>query len=127
MKRIINTLLVFSIGLSLGVTLQFAGASEEKTKTAYLIVSSERNPEADYGPYSNAAGPLARDAGIQVLASSQEPLLLEGEWPFRNVTLEVFPSMTTLTDFWYSEGYQAAKKLRDGLATINFIVAIEGD
>ena len=127
MKRIINTLLVFSIGLSLGVTLQFAGASEEQTKTAYFIVSSERYPEADYGPYSNAAGPLARDAGIQVLASSQEPLLLEGEWPFRNVTLEVFPSMTTLTDFWYSEGYQAAKKLRDGLATINFIVAIEGD
>ena len=127
MKRIINTLLVFSIGLSLGVTLQFAGASEEQTKTAYLIVSSERNPEADYGPYSNAAGPLARDAGLQVLASSQEPLLLEGEWPFRNVTLEVFPSLTSLTDFWYSEGYQAAKKLREGLSTINFIVAIEGN
>ena len=127
MKRIINTLLVFSIGLSLGVTLQFAGASEEQTKPAYLIVSSERNAEADYGPYSNAAGPLARDAGLQVLASSQEPLLLEGEWPFRNVTLEVFPSLASLTDFWYSEGYQAAKKLREGLSTINFVVAIEGN
>ena len=43
MKRIINTLLVFSIGLSLGVILQFARASEEQTKAAYLIVSSDRN------------------------------------------------------------------------------------
>lgn len=42
MKRIINTLLVFSIGLSLGVILQFARASEEQTKPAYLIVSSKR-------------------------------------------------------------------------------------
>ena len=127
MKRIINALLVFSIGLSLGVILQFARASEEQTKPAYLIVSSERNAGVDYGPYQNAAGPLARNAGVQILASSQEPLLLEGEWPAHNVTLEVFPSMTTLTDFWYSEGYQAAKKLREGLSTINFIVAIEGN
>jgi len=35
--------------------------------------------------------------------------------------------MISLTDFWYSEGYQAAKKLREGLSTINFIVAIEGN
>lgn len=64
MKRIINTLLVFSIGLSLGVILQFARASEEQTKPAYLIVSSERNAGVDYGPYQNAAGPLARNAGL---------------------------------------------------------------
>ncbi len=127
MGRILTTLIIFIIGLSLGVTLQFAGASEEQIKPIYLIVSSERNPGADYGPYSNAAGPLARDAGLQILAPSQEPLLLEGNWPFKNVTLEVFPSMTALTDFWYSDGYQAAKMLREGLATIDFIVAIEGD
>lgn len=65
MKRIINTLLVFSIGLSLGVILQFARASEEQTKPAYLIVSSERNAGIDYGPYQNAAGPLARNTGLQ--------------------------------------------------------------
>ena len=70
MKRIINTLLVFSIGLSLGVILQFARASEEQTKPAYLIVNSEPNAGVDYGPYQNAAGPLARNAGLQILASS---------------------------------------------------------
>ena len=41
--------------------------------------------------------------------------------------LEVYPSMDVLKEFWYSDGYQAAKKLREGLATVNFIIAIEAD
>ena len=62
-----------------------------------------------------------------MLASSQEPLVLEGSWPFKNMTLEVYPSMDALKEFWYSDGYQEAKKLREGLATVDFIVAIEAD
>ena len=34
--------------------------------------------------------------------------------------------MKALKDFWYSDGYQKAKKLREGVAKINFIVALEG-
>lgn len=34
--------------------------------------------------------------------------------------------MQAIGDFWYSDGYQAAVKLREGLSTINFIVALEG-
>ncbi len=126
MKKIICYLLVLGLGIGIGTSISLVGAAENTTKPAYMIVSSERNPSADYGPYSNAAGPLAREAGMQYLAPAQEPVVLEGEWPFKNITLEVYPSMKTLTDFWYSDGYQAAKKLREGLATVNFIVAIEG-
>ena len=35
--------------------------------------------------------------------------------------------MDVLKEFWYSDDYQAAKKLREGLATVNFISAIEAD
>ena len=92
-----------------------------------MTVSSDRNPGADYGPYGRAAGLLAAAAGLQMLASAQEPVVLEGNWPYKNIVLEVYPSMDVLKEFWYSDCYQAAKKLRDGLATVNFIIAIEAD
>lgn len=44
-----------------------------------------------------------------------------------NKTLEVYPSMDALKQFWYSDAYQQAKKLREGLSTVNFIMAIEAD
>ena len=127
MKRIFSALAIFILGLGLGTSISLVGAAENTTKPAYMIVSSERDPSADYGPYSSAAGPLAREAGMAYLAPAQQPVLLEGEWPFKNITLEIYPSMQAVTDFWYSDGYQEAKKLREGLGTINFIVAVEGN
>jgi len=127
MHKILTYLTIFALGIGFGATITLAGAAEESTKPAYMIVSSDPNPGADYGPYSLAAGPLARSAGLKMLASAQEPLVLEGDWPYKNVVLEVFPSMEVLKEFWYSDGYQAAKKLREGLATVNFIIAIEAD
>ena len=127
MKTALTYFTIFALGIGLGTTITIAGAAEDAPKPAYLIVSSDRNPGADYGPYGRAAGPLAAAAGLQMLASAQEPLVLEGNWPYKNIVLEVYPSMDVLEEFWYSDGYQAAKKLREGLATVNFIIAIEAD
>ena len=78
--------------------------------------------------YSEAAGPLAARAGIQGMAQSPEVHVLEGEWPFegRTVLLERFTSLQALLDFWYSNEYQEAKKLREGLVDIEFLIAVEG-
>ena len=130
MKQIISYTLVFTLGALIGITYNTVGATENTPKPAFLIVSSERIAgvtQEDYGPYLAAAGPLARNAGLSMLASAQEPLLLEGQWPYKNVAIERFESMQAVKDFWYSNGYQAAKKLREGLSKINFIIAIEGD
>ena len=127
MKTALTYFTIFALGIGLGTTITIAGAAEDAPKPAYLIVSSDRNPGADYGPYGRAAGPLAAAAGLQMLASAQEPLLLEGNWPYKNIVLEVYPPMDVLKEFWYSDDYQAAKKLREGLATVNFIIAIEAD
>lgn len=130
MKQLLGTALVFAAGLGLGATLSVAGAAGNPVKPAYLIVSSDRNPgvtAADYAPYQQAAGPLARAAGLSMTAAAQEPLVLEGNWPFRNVQIERFDSMAALQEFWYSDGYQNAKRLREGLSTVNFIVAVEGE
>ena len=46
-------------------------------------------------------------------------LVLEGEWPYdEGIVIERFRSMKALKEFWYSDGYQEAKKLREGVAKI---------
>jgi hypothetical protein len=87
MTKILTLMSGFGLGALFATTITLAGAAENATKPAYMIVSSQRIPGADYGPYSAAAGPLARDAGLQMIASSKEPVVLEGSWPHKNVTL----------------------------------------
>ena len=116
----------FAIGF---VTARSTIAAEEVAPPAYMLVSSKLIKPDAIGPYREAAGPLARAAGIEILARHALPemLVLEGEWPYaEGVTIERFRSMKALKDFWYSDGYQEAKKLREGVAKINFIVALEG-
>ena len=76
MKTALPYFTLFALGIGLGTTITIAGAAEDAPKPAYLIVSSDRNPGADYGPYGRAAGPLAAAAGLQMLASAQEPVVL---------------------------------------------------
>lgn len=135
MKKIIPHILTLTVGVLFGVSISFVVAQEGSqedsatAKLAYLIVSADRIPgvaNEDYAPYREAAGPLAQAAGLNVIAPAQEPLVLEGVWPHKNVTIETFTSMEELKNFWYSDGYQSAKKLREGLSKINFIMAVEG-
>lgn len=130
MKKLFGGSALFLLGILCGVSLSGVRAAEDSPRPAFLIVSADRNAgvsNADYAPYQQAAGPLARAAGLSMVATSQAPEVLEGNWPYGNVAIERFSSMAALRDFWYSDGYQQAKKLRAGLSTINFIVAVEGD
>lgn len=130
MKSTSIALVLFVLGLIAGSSMTLAIAAQEATSPAFLIVAADRNPgvsDADYGPYRQAAGPLANAAGLSMTATSQEPEVLEGAWPYGNVAIERFSSMQALREFWFSEDYQQAKELRQSLSTINFIVAVEGN
>ncbi len=95
---------------------------------AFLIASSRPIQPEKMGPYRQAAGPLARAAGLEILASGDPSRnVLEGKWPFAGgLTVERYRSMDDLLAFWNSPGYQEARKLRAGLSDVNFIVAVEG-
>lgn len=111
------------------VTAPSTNAAQEVPPPAYMVVSSKLLKPDEIGPYREAAGPLAQAAGIEILArrANAELLVLEGKWPYEEgITVERFRSMKALKDFWYSDGYQEAKKLREGVAKINFIIALEG-
>jgi len=109
-----------------GTVAQAQGKSE---KAAYLIAATSATPAAPekMAKYREAAGPLARQAGVQVLGGGVpgQPTfeLLEGKFPYQGrVAVEKFRSMKALHEFWHSEAYQAAKKNR---TEANFIIAVE--
>ena len=97
-------------------------------KAVYLIAASkpvQAAPEK-MKAYRETAGPLAKQAGMQLLGSGElgkTLQVLEGKWPYEGrVGVEKFRSMKALLDFWNSAEYQKAKKLRD---EANFIIAVE--
>ncbi len=128
----------FVIGFGVSHFMQPDGSKEKEASTAEAEKSAERpvymivggvkmlQPDEAIKPYADAAGPLARAAGIQVLGRTAKPILMEGEWPNEGaVIIESFPSKQAMMDFWYSDGYQEAKKLREGVVDIDFIIAVE--
>jgi len=106
----------------------YAQASPAGEKAAYLIAASNPVPAPPerMAKYREAAGPLARQAGVKLLgagAAGSTLQVLEGEWPYQGrVAVERFRSMKALLDFWNSPEYQKAKKFR---TEANFIVAVE--
>ena len=116
----------FTIGFA---TARSTNAASDPAPPAYMVVSSKLLKPDAIAAYREAAGPLANAAGLEILARAthDQLLTLEGEFPFQDgITIERFRSMRELRDFWFSDAYQQAKKLREGVAHINFIVAFEG-
>ncbi len=94
----------------------------------YVLVSAKVNDADGLAAYAEAAGPLAREAGIEIMARIQsvpDELVFEGRWPHDGgITIERFESMAAFERFWNSDAYQAAIPLREGKVDINFIVAV---
>jgi len=136
-------LLLFLLGCTLSFGLGFAASTLRDTparasvprvdaRPAYLIVSGRILHPEQMGAYYEAAGPLARQAGYRIVAGGNTDEasvhVLEGRWPFEGVVLiEQYDSMEALTAFWNSPAFEAAKKLREGHADLDFIIAVEGE
>ena len=95
-------------------------------KPVYVVVSGRILQPEKLAPYAEASAPLAQAAGLEFLANSK-PVLLEGKWPYQEgmVAVEKFSSKEELDKFWNSEAYKEAKKLREGVVDIDFIIAVE--
>jgi len=92
---------------------------------AYVIVETDVHDPEQYEQYKAASPGAVAAGGGRFVARGGELAVLEGDWnPSRLVVLE-FPDLKTVKEWYASEQYQAAKKLRDGAARLN-IVAVEG-
>jgi uncharacterized protein (DUF1330 family) len=108
-------------------SVAYAQAKPGAEKAAYLVAATSPAPLAPErrAAYGKAAGPGAREAGVQLLGAGEGTTIhvLEGKWPYQGrVAVERFRSMKALLDFWHSPAYQEAKKLRN---EANFIIAVE--
>jgi uncharacterized protein (DUF1330 family) len=92
---------------------------------AYLIVETDIHDPEQYEQYKAASPGAVAAGGGRFVARGGELAVLEGDWhPKRLVVLE-FPDLETAKRFYESETYQAAKKLREGAASLR-MVAVEG-
>ena len=105
-----------------------AQANQAGEKAAYLIVSPGPvdAPAERMARYSEIASPLAQQAGRKVLGVGTPGStlhVLEGTWPYeQRVGVLSFRSMKALLDFWNSDTYQQATKLR---TEHEFVIAFE--
>ncbi len=91
---------------------------------AYVIARVDvTNPEA-YALYAADATKAIAAHGGRALARGGRYEALEGPARARNVVLE-FESYEAARRYYYSAQYQAAKALRDGAATAEFVL-VEG-
>jgi len=125
---------ILGLGFMLGsaLTYQFSlisPANAAKNTSAFLIVSVHEPEPEKMKPYHDKAGPLGKEKGgveTVAFAAREQVEVLEGNWDYPGILLiEKFASMQILKDYWFSDEYQEVKKLREGLADVNFIVALE--
>ena len=92
---------------------------------AYLIVETDINDPEQYELYKAASpGAIAAHGGRFVVRGG-ETAVLEGDWSPKRLVVVEFDDLEAAKRFYDSPEYQAAKKLREGAASLN-MVAVEG-
>jgi uncharacterized protein (DUF1330 family) len=88
----------------------------------YVILTEViRDPEG-MDAYGQAAGPSLREGGAKVLAVDRHPDVLEGQWPATQTVVLEFASVDAARNWYRSETYQAAAKIRQDAAESNVVI-----
>jgi len=93
--------------------------------SAYIIVEVEVNNEKEYEEYKKLtpASISAHDGKFIVRGGQAETL--EGGWKPQRIVILEFPSAEKAKEWWASEEYAAAKKIRQQAAKTKMLV-VEG-
>jgi uncharacterized protein (DUF1330 family) len=92
---------------------------------AYVIVETDIHDAEQYARYMAASPGAVAAGGGRFVVRGGELAVLEGDWePARIVILE-FDDLEAAKRWYASDGYQEAKQLREGAATLR-MVAVEG-
>jgi uncharacterized protein (DUF1330 family) len=93
--------------------------------SAYVIVETDIHDPEQYERYKAASPGAVAAGGGRFVVRGGELAVLEGDWsPSRLVVLE-FEDLEAAKEWYASDRYQEAKKLRDGAARLN-MVAVQG-
>jgi uncharacterized protein (DUF1330 family) len=86
----------------------------------YVIITEDVNDPAGMAEYGKLAA-KAMD-GATLLSFAQNPTVVEGEWHGSQTVLLEFESVDAAKEWYYSDAYQEAAKIRQGAAECNGVI-----
>jgi len=89
---------------------------------AYLLARVEVTDWDRYKEYTKKTPGAIAKYGGRFIVRAGDMVTLEGSEETRRVVLIEFPSYEKAKEFYHSQEYQEAKKLREGAATGQFLV-----
>ena len=94
-------------------------------KKAYMLVQVDVTNAQQYGEYTKLSPGIIEKFGGRFIARGGRSVTLEGAPARGRVVIVEFPSFERAQEFYNSQEYQAAKKVRAGAATAQFVL-VEG-
>lgn len=107
------------------VTLASAAAFQGTGKNGYIIAQVDVTNPQQYAEYAKLTPALIEKAGGRFVARGGRTATLEGPAAGGRVVIIEFPSFERAQEFFNSPDYVAARKLREGAATAQFVL-VEG-
>jgi uncharacterized protein (DUF1330 family) len=105
-----------------------AHAAEAPAKPGYLVVTGWYKDNGVQRQYTQAIGPILREHGFEtaVIGLQDRNLrVIEGEWNPGRVMLLKFPGGDKVKEFWWSDAYREARKIRLGASLLD-VVKLDG-
>lgn len=91
--------------------------SQHTDRPGYVLaVAQITDMDRFLGEYVPAAGEAMQRYDGEVLVSSVEPDVIEGDWDHNLTFLAKFPSVAAAEDWYADEGYKAAKEIREEIS-----------
>ena len=113
----------FLVSLGFGLVMTLAG--DDTNKKGYIIAIVDVSDQAKYGEFMKMAPSVIEKFGGRFAARAGNTKVLEGPALTGHVVIVEFPTFERAEQFYNSTEWQAARKLREGAATGQFIL-IEG-
>jgi uncharacterized protein (DUF1330 family) len=86
----------------------------------YVIITEDIKDPAGMAEYGKLA--IKAMGGATVLAVDTTPTVIEGEWPATQTVVLEFESVQAASEWYYSDAYQQAAKIRKGAAECNGVI-----
>ncbi|BBX30172.1 DUF1330 domain-containing protein [Mycolicibacterium alvei] len=86
----------------------------------YVILTEDVKDPAGMAEYGKLASKAM--AGATIVAVDQKPEVIEGAWHGTQTVVLEFESVDAAREWYYSDAYQAAAKVRQGAAECNGII-----
>ena len=89
---------------------------------AYIIADVHTTNPEQMGQYREWSAKAIAEHGVKVLSRGGAIEVLEGAWQPKRMVLFEFDSMAQARDYYHSQAYAAARKVREGAGVVNMII-----